>query len=178
MNTAELESFIFDKIAATRLPGLSIALVQGDETVYSRGFGQRDIRRGLPATPDTLFGAASITKSFIAIAILQLVEKGRLKLSDPVDEIVPCPIKSTDGPVTIEHLLTHTAGTPALGYIEAVLRHAHQIGGCALPIAGPADAITFAQGSEAWAETKAGERWFYLNEGYVLLGEIVALLSG
>jgi CubicO group peptidase (beta-lactamase class C family) len=178
MNTSQLESFIFDKMAATRLPGLSIALVKDDDVVYSHGFGQRDIARGLPVTPETLFGAASITKSFTAIAILQLVERGLLKLTDPVDEIVPSPIKSTGGRITIEHLLTHTTGTPALGYIEAALRHAHQIGGCPLPISGPRDVMTFAQGSDDWAESKPGERWFYLNEGYVLLGEIIERVSG
>src|SRR5215212_9366825 len=134
MDIPKLESFIFDKMSATRLPGLSVALVKGDEIVYTRGFGQADIARGRPAKPETLYGAASVTKSFVAIAILQLAEKGLLKLSDPVEKHVTCPLRSTDGVITIEHLLSHTSGTPALAYIEAVLRHAHQIGGCPLPI--------------------------------------------
>ena len=179
MNTHALESFIFDKMSATRLPGLSIALVKGDDVVYARGFGHADIARGTSARPETLFGAASITKSFVAIAILQLADKGLLKLTDPVDRFIPCPFKSKTGePIRIEHLLTHTSGMPALGYIEAVLRHAHQIGGCALPISGARDVITFAQGCDDWIESKPGERWFYLNEGYVLLGEIVERITG
>src|SRR3954467_9560127 len=115
MNTTQLDAFIFDKMSATRLPGLSIPLVRGDDVVYSRGFGVADIEHGRAATPDTLFGAASLTKSFVAIAVLQLVERGLLKLSDPVEQITPCPIKSSRGVVRIEHLLTHTSGTPALG---------------------------------------------------------------
>jgi CubicO group peptidase (beta-lactamase class C family) len=177
MDTAKLENFVFDKMAATRLPGLSIALVRGGEVVYARGFGQANIEKNRAATPRTLYGAASITKSFVAIAALQLVERGLIKLSDPVEKFLPCPIKSTDGVVTIEHLLTHTSGLPALGYIEAVLRHAHGIGGTNLPIAAPRDVATFAQGSDDWAESPAGRRWFYLNEGYVLLGEIVGKVA-
>ena len=172
---AALESFIFDKMSSTRLPGLSIALVKGGDGVYARG---ADIARGRAATPDTLFGAASVTKSFVAIAILQLAEKGLLKLTDPVERYLPCPIPSKKGPIRIEHLLTHTSGMPGLGYIEAILRHAHGIGGCALPIAGPRDVLTFLHGSEEWLESEPGERWFYLNEGYVLLGEIIARITG
>ena len=178
MDTAALEAFIFDKMAATRLPGLSIALVRDGGVAYARGFGQANIKRNGAATPQTLYGAASITKSFIAIAVLQLAERGLIKLTDPVEKFLPCPIKSTDGVVTIEHLLTHTSGVPALGYIEAVLRHAHGIGGTNLPIAAPRDVATFAHGCDAWVESPAGQRWFYLNEGYVLLGEIVAKITG
>src|SRR5688572_19028764 len=178
MDTNKLEAFIFDKMAQTRLPGLSIALVKDGEVVYARGFGHADIAAGRAATPNTLYGAASITKSFIAIAILQLIERGLIKLTDPVEKFLPCPIKSADGVVTIEHLLTHTSGVPALGYIEAVLRHAHEIGGLSLPIAAPRDVATFAQGCDDWAEAPAGRRWLYLNEGYVLLGEIVGKITG
>ena len=76
MDTAKLEAFISEKMSATRLPGLSIALVKGEEVVYSRGFGLADVERTRAATPQTLYGAASITKSFTAISILQLAEKG------------------------------------------------------------------------------------------------------
>src|SRR4051812_21407594 len=179
MDTARLEAFILEKMSATRLPGLSIALLKDEQVVYARGFGQRDIARDLPVTPTTLFGAASITKSFIAIAILQLAEKGLLKLSDPIEKFLPCPLCSkSDEPIRIEHLLTHTSGTPALGYIEAVLRHAHGIGGCELNIRGVQDVLNFTAGGKGWIEAAPGERWFYLNEGYVLLGEIVAKVSG
>jgi CubicO group peptidase (beta-lactamase class C family) len=101
-----------------------------------------------------------------------------IKLTDPVEKFLPCPIKSTDGVVTIEHLLTHTSGMPALGYIESTLRYAHGIGGTNLAIALPRDVATFLRGSEDWAESPAGRRWFYLNEGFVLLGEIVGKISG
>jgi len=179
MDTAKLESFVFEKMSSSRLPGLSLALVKDGDVVYARGFGQADIGKSRAATPQTLYGAASITKSFVAIAILQLAERGLLAVSDPVEKFVPCPIPSKGGAtIRLEHLLTHTSGMPALAYIEAVLRHAHGIGGCPLPIGTPRDVLTFVHGSDDWAETAPGERWFYLNEGYVLLGEIIAKVSG
>ena len=55
-----------------RMPGFSIAVVTGGETIYAEGFGLRDTQKVLPATPDTLYGIGSITKSFVAIGIMQL----------------------------------------------------------------------------------------------------------
>src|SRR4051794_5232622 len=103
MNTAALESFVFDKMAATRLPGVSIALVKDGQVAYARGFGHADVARAKAAPERPLYGAASLTKSSTAVAILQLVERGLLKLTDPAEKFGPCPIRSTDGDVTIEH---------------------------------------------------------------------------
>ena len=174
----KLETFIFDAMTQSRLPGLSIALVRDSEIVYARGFGQRDIRRGLPATPDTLYSIGSVTKSFTALAILQLAEQGLLELTDPVEKHLPFPFRPKGQPVLVEHLLTHTTGIPALAYSEAVIRHANNTGGRALPISGPEDILVFMQDADSWAETAPGEKWFYFNEGYALLGLLIQKLSG
>jgi CubicO group peptidase (beta-lactamase class C family) len=76
LDVARLESFILSKMSSTRIPGLSIAVVRGGEVVYARGFGFRDVERGLAATPRTVYGIGSVTKSFTAIAVLKLVEEG------------------------------------------------------------------------------------------------------
>jgi CubicO group peptidase (beta-lactamase class C family) len=178
MNKAKLEAYIFDKMSSARMPGLSIALVKGDRVVYTRGFGLSDIAHGRAAEPETLYPAASITKSFTAVAILQLAQRGLLHLADPVGRHVRWPVKSAGGPVRIQHLLTHTSGLPALAYAEAVIRHANQLGGRRLPIGGPRDVLTFMRGANSWAECPPGRRWFYLNEGYVMLGRIVERVSG
>jgi CubicO group peptidase (beta-lactamase class C family) len=173
-----LEQIVFDKMAASGLPGLSLALVAGDQVIYARGFGQRDLEQGLAATPDTLYGVGSVTKSFTALAVMRLAEAGRLSLQDPVDQHLPFPFKPKGQTVRIHHLLSHTSGLPALAYGEAVIRHANRIGGRYLPIAGPEDILTFMDGAEGWEEAAPGERWFYFNEGYALLGLIIERLSG
>jgi len=178
MDARTLETFIFDKMAETKLPGLSLALVEGGELSYARGFGQRDLERGLPATPETLYCVGSVTKSVTAVAVLQLAERGKLSLEDPVSRYVPWPLPERGEPVRLHHLLTHTSGLPALAYGEALFRHAHGLGGRSLPIGGPEDILTFMTGADGWAECTPGERWFYLNEGYAILGLIVQRVSG
>ncbi|HEX7002715.1 MAG TPA: serine hydrolase [Trueperaceae bacterium] len=178
MDTSRLEEFVFEKMARTRLPGLSLALVADEELRYARGFGQRDLDDGRPATPNTLYSIGSVTKSFTALAVLQLVERGVLDLSDPVEKHLPYDIRPKGGTVRLEHLLTHSSGIPALAYSEAVIGHANGTGGRPLPIGGPEDVLTFMSGSAEWAESLPGERWAYANEGYALLGLIVEEVSG
>jgi CubicO group peptidase (beta-lactamase class C family) len=178
MDTHRLDSFVFEKMAQSRLPGLSLALVEGDEIVHARGFGQRDLRHGLPANPETLFGIGSVTKSFTALAIMQLAERGLLDPGDPVDRFLPFTVKPKGETVKLEHLLTHSSGIPALAYSEAVIGHANGSGSPWLPISGPEDVLTFMHGADAWVESRPGERWAYANEGYALLGLIVEQVSG
>ena len=178
MDLRPLEEFVFDRMAASGLPGLSIALVEGNEVRYARGFGQRDLANGLPATPDTLYGIASVTKSFTALAVMQLAERGLLDPADPVARYLPFDIAPKGEVVRLEHLLAHTSGIPALAYSEALIAHANGVGGRWLPISGPRDILTFMEGAQEWAEARPGERWAYWNEGYALLGLIIEKVSG
>ncbi|GAB6946775.1 serine hydrolase [Vulcanisaeta sp. JCM 16161] len=177
MDFGEIEEFILDKIRESRLPGLSIGVVRDGELIYARGFGFRDVDKGLPATPRTIYGIGSITKSFTALAILRLVEEGRLSLGDPVDKYVPIKLNPM-GTVTIHHLLTHSSGLPALGYAEAYINGALGLDSNWLPLATPEDVLTFMRNASDWAIAKPGERFFYLNEGYVILGLIIKRVSG
>ena len=96
------------------MPGFSIAVVDHGETIYAEGFGLRDTQKVLPATPDTLYGIGSITKSFVAIGIMQLVEAGEINLDDPVSKHIPFELGIPGDPITIHHLLTHSPGIPSL----------------------------------------------------------------
>ncbi len=173
-----MESFILSRMSETRIPGLSIAIVRGDEVVYARGFGFRDITRGLPATPRTVYGTGSVTKSFTALAILKLVEEGKLSLDDPVEKYVPLKLRSMGEPVRIHHLLTHSSGIPALAYAEAFLSGVLELDSTWLPVSTPEDVIAYMSNAESWAVARPGERFFYLNEGYVLLGYIISKVTG
>jgi CubicO group peptidase (beta-lactamase class C family) len=174
----DLESFILEKMSETRIPGLSIALVEESETIYQRGFGFRDLSSGLPATPRTLYGIGSVTKSFTAIAIMQLAEKGKISLDDPIEKYVPLKLKPFGETVSIHHLLTHSSGIPALAYAEAFIRGVLGLDHQWLPVSSPEDIIAFMRDAEKWAVSKPGRRFFYLNEGYVLLGYLISKLSG
>ncbi len=172
------EEFVQKKMAETNIPGMSVAVVEDGEITYSRGFGFRDVEAGLPATSRSLYGIGSVTKSFTALAIMQLVEKGLLSLDDPVEKYVPLDLKVMGEPVRVIHLLTHSLGIPALGYAEAFIRGSLQLDTEWIPLASYDDIFTFMKGSTEWAEAKPGEKFFYLNEGYVLLGYIIEKVSG
>ncbi len=97
MDYSRLESFILDRMSRYRIPGLSIALVRGDKVVYARGFGFRDLGRGARATPNTIYGVGSVTKSFTALSIMQLAERGLLSLEDPVEKHLPLKLRVGGG---------------------------------------------------------------------------------
>ena len=178
LDIPKLESFIFEKMSKTKLPGLSIAIVKDDEVIYSRGFGFRDVENGLHATPNTIYGIGSVTKSFTCLAIMQLVEKGLLSLEDPIYKYVDVSIKPFNEEIKVWHLMTHSSGIPALAYAEALIRSIVGDDATWVPIASPEDIISFIKGAENWVESRPGERFFYLNEGYVVLGKIIEKVSG
>jgi CubicO group peptidase (beta-lactamase class C family) len=174
---SKLARFIFEKTAETKLPGLSVALLKEDRVVWTNAFGFRDLENGLVATPHTLYGIGSVTKSFTALCIMQLAEKGKLSVDDPVSKYIPFDIRPGGEPIRIWHLMTHTSGIPALAYAEAVIREVTGAGENWLPIASYSDLLTFMVDAESWAIGHPGKRWFYLNEGYVLLGAIIEKCS-
>lgn len=96
------------------IPGAAIAIVTGDSVLFAGGFGYADIKNRIPITENTHFMLGSITKSFLALGIIKLVEDGRIDLETPIKEILPevnveNPWADTD-PVRLVHLLEHTAG--------------------------------------------------------------------
>ena len=110
------EAWIESQMAYRGQPGLSIGIVKDQDLVWARGFGVADRERNVPATPDTLYRIASITKTFTATAIMQLRDEGRLQLDDPVSKHLSWfrvrPREAGGHPITIRHLLTHVSGLP------------------------------------------------------------------
>ncbi|MGA2664162.1 MAG: serine hydrolase [Nitrososphaerales archaeon] len=173
------DEFVFDRMSETALPGLSTAVIQDGEVVHARGYGFRDVATGLPATPRTLFGVGSITKSFTALSIAKLVEGGKLEFHDPVTKFLPIlqRLRAFEG-VEVHHLLSHSSGIPGLGYAEVLIYGTIGSYHTWLPIASLEDMADFMGEVDDWVEARPGERLLYLNEGYYLLGEIIARTSG
>jgi len=177
---SRLDSFVLEKMSKTRLPSVVVRVVdRAGLPRYSKAFGFRDIERGLPATEGTVYGVGSVTKSFTALSIAMLAEDGRLSIEDPVERYVPeFRLKPMGEEVKIIHLLTHSSGIPALAYAEAFIRGALGLDSSWLPLATPSDVLSFMSEAGEWAAARPGERFFYLNEGYVVLGLIVSRVSG
>lgn len=149
------------------LPGLSIAVARDGTPIFTRGFGWRNVGERLAADAETIFSIASISKQFTAAALLQLAERGRLRLDDRLSRYFPW--HPYGASIEIRHLLTHTSGIPdyfplddfdRIGFAQASPR---EIAETVLP-RGPA----FAPGAE----------FQYCNTGYVLLGAILEHISG
>lgn len=178
LNWQTVEGYVFEKMSKTNLPGLSIAAVKNGEVIYARGFGFRDAESGAPMTPQTRVGIGSVTKSFTALAVMMLAEEGKLSLDDPVEKFFPISLRPFGEPVRLRHLLTHSSGIPALAYAEAFIRYVIGEEAPWLPIASAEDLMAFMSDAESWAVAKPGERFFYLNEGYLLLGRVIEIASG
>ncbi|RLI29643.1 serine hydrolase, partial [Candidatus Bathyarchaeota archaeon] len=169
----KLESMIATVMAQACIPGLSIAVVKDSQVVYARGFGARNVKENLPATPNTLFGIGSCTKSFTALAIMQLAEKGKLDIHDPVSKYVPFKLGSREEPITIHHLLTHSSGIPDLGVAEVLISRMAGIDEKWVPLASLEDFLLHINGASKEVAAEPGKRFFYFNSGYTLLGEII-----
>jgi len=92
-----------------KIPGLSAVIVKDQKVIWAKGFGFADFENRSPATPDTLYSIASLTKTFAGTLIMQLVEQGKLDLDGPVSHY------STDfknDAVKVKHLLSHTSDGP------------------------------------------------------------------
>lgn len=178
LDSGLVDGFIIEKMSEYKMPGVSIAIVKGGEVIYARGYGYRDIDRMVPASPGTIYGIGSITKSFTAIAVMTLYERGLLDLWDPVSKYTGFDLSVLGEPVTIHHLLTHSSGIPALAYAEAFIRGSLGLDSKWLPLSSPEDVIAFMSGFNEWIEDRPGSKFFYLNEGYVILGKIIERASG
>jgi CubicO group peptidase (beta-lactamase class C family) len=141
-----------------RQPGLTLGLTDRDGTLLIRTYGFADLASRRPVTPDTLFEIGSIGKTFTAVATLQLVDEGRIDLHVPVDRYLPwfaVPQRAGQPPITIAHLLSHTAGIVA--GIDGSAEAAFQVWSLR-------DLPTF---------SAPGERFHYSNVGYKALGLVL-----
>lgn len=168
-----VEEYVASWMSEDGVPGASVALIDGTELTYAEGFGARDLAEDLPATPDTLFGIGSCTKSVVATAVLQCVERTDLDLDDPVSAYLPHLSEVPGDPVTVESLLNHTSGMPSDGNLSALVTRLTEIGDANTPLTSEADFRRHVQGSAEERYTEEAH-FFYYNTGFALLGLLVA----
>ncbi|QOC22637.1 serine hydrolase [Wenzhouxiangella sp. AB-CW3] len=113
---ALLETWIDAQRAYEGVPGVSMAVVHDDQVLWRKAFGQANPDADVPARTDTLYSICSISKLFTAVAAMQLRDRGKLALHDPVRDVLPWFDMAGAGddsrPVTLWGLLTHAAGLP------------------------------------------------------------------
>ncbi|MGV3485223.1 MAG: serine hydrolase [Planctomycetaceae bacterium] len=169
-----------------RIPGASIAVAEQGEVVFARGYGYADMAVQEPVRPESLFRIASLSKPITAVAILQWVERGKLKLDDPVFEVLDyeTAIEAAGDSfdprmreITIRHLLEHRGGWDRDKSFDAMfqsVRFAKEAG-----VDAPADPSVVIQAMLSQKlDFDPGERYAYSNFGYCLLGRVIEKLSG
>ncbi|MGH9816278.1 MAG: serine hydrolase domain-containing protein, partial [Candidatus Acidiferrales bacterium] len=151
----------------SRFTGAVLVAREGN-VLFARGYGMANLEHAIPNSPSTKFRLGSITKQFTATAILQLQEKGKLSVQDPVCKYVPgCP--AGWAPVTIHHLLTHTSGIPSFTSFPDYLK--------TMMIASPPEKL-LERFRDKPLEFAPGEKFNYSNSGYLLLGFILEKAAG
>ncbi len=165
---AALETRLEDASASGLFSG-AVMIARHGEPVFAYAAGQADRERAVANTIDTRFRVASLNKMFTAVAILQLVEEGRVELSAPLGAYLPdYPNAEIARRVTVEHLLTHTGGTGDI-FGPAFAEHR-------LALRGHADYLTlFGERGPAF---EPGDHFAYSNYGFVLLGAILEAVTG
>ncbi|MGG4498468.1 serine hydrolase [Brevibacillus reuszeri] len=199
MKTQEWES-TFEELAEkvikeSRAPGFVMGVNLDGKSLYRKGFGYRDVEHQLEITPDTVMGLASVTKSFTCMAIMQLQEAGKLSVHDPVLTYLPqfrTPDRQKTEQMTIHHFMTHSAGLPPLPVDLLAIKHSllDTLPEEANPIhkflkkEDQKPIHTYQEFIEVLSKVdyemlgSPGQHFSYSNDGYSLLGAIIAEVSG
>ena len=166
-----IDAYLDREMRELRIPGLALGIVHNDEIVHLQGFGVADASGGI-VTPQTPFILASASKSFTALAIMQLVEEGKVDLDAPVVTYLPSfsvEDESASATITVRHLLNHTSGLPESTAFEPMLSN---------DMSDDALSERVAALSDAEVESRAGEVFEYTDANYDVLGLIVEKVSG
>ncbi|HEY9434978.1 MAG TPA: serine hydrolase [Blastocatellia bacterium] len=167
LSAATTDEYIQVEMKKRSIPGLALVVIKNGEVVKLQGYGIANLEHDVSVIPETVFELASLTKQFTATAIMRLVEKGKVKLEDPIIQYLPGSPSKWNG-ITIRHLLTHTGGMAAHGRGLASLPDKTFY----------LTAESFKSATEDPMSFKPGERHQYSDVGYFLLGMIIEKASG
>lgn len=167
--TASVAAAAQAELADKDIPSIAVALVDRSGIVWSRAWGTADTDGKVPATPATLYRAGSISKLFTDVAVMRLVEQGKLDLDAPVTRYLPDfrPENPFGGAITLRQLMTHRSGlvreSPRGHYFDADAK-------------GQADAVASLNATRLVAAPGAITK--YSNAGIAVVGEVVARVTG
>jgi CubicO group peptidase (beta-lactamase class C family) len=176
----ELEARVVEALDRWPSAGLAVGVVRDGSLAWFLGHGVADAASKEPVTEDTVFRVGSISKTFTAIAVMQLAEQGSIDLDAPASDYLRSfrlvPARASFRPATVRHFLTHTAGIGYWRRASDLLRPALGAGDRA-PRSG---ALPLADYYRAGLpiEVEPGTKWTYTNHGFATLGQIVEDVSG
>ncbi len=166
-DTSAIDEFITKEMTDQRVPGLALSITRGDKVLYIKGYGVDG--NGQSVTPQTKFFIASLSKSFTALAVMQLVEAGKLELDTTVQTYLPEFTLSDPGvasQITVRHLLNQTSGLSELGFADMSLPQPETI----------KERVTSLRTARPVAQP--GEEYHYFSPNYGTLARLVEVASG
>lgn len=160
----KVDHYIKSQMQRWHIPGLSLAVVRDGKIIKAKGYGLENVELNSPATTETVYKIASISKQFLAAGIMLLVEEGKIGLDDKVSKYLDS-TPETWKEITIRHMLTHTSGLDwdPPGY---------------QPFEAQSDADVIKSAYAVKLLFPPGEDWSYSNVGYFALAEIIREVSG
>lgn len=163
----EFEAYVKEIMELEQIPGVAVALSENGKTIYKKGFGKRDLETNEPVTSETIFGIASVSKSFTALAIMKLVEEGKLQMEDAVTKYIQgFRLVGYDNidEIKIHHLLSHTTGIATMERMEQ--------------IRGFEEHLSYLNERERTYLGKPGDFICYNNDLFLLAGAIIEQVTG
>ncbi|MGD9590162.1 MAG: serine hydrolase domain-containing protein [Pyrinomonadaceae bacterium] len=151
-------------------PGCAVGVSLNGESVFEKAFGLAEIEHNVPNTAQTIFESGSVAKQFTAAALVLLEQEGKLKIDDPVRKYIP-ELPDYGSPLTIRHLLNHTAGLRDWGSVMALTGAGR--GNRVITQTIALDVIYRQKG----LDFKPGDEYSYSNSGYQLAAEIVERIA-
>ena len=167
--TNSIEQILKEQVDRNKTPSIQYFLFDTEKIISSFSYGRADIKSNIPVGPDMTFNAFSVTKTFTGLAVLQLAERGRIDLNDPVSTHLTDFSFGDD--ITVKQLLSHTAGIPnpiPLKWIHLISEHANF------------DSKSFFRpilSKNNKVKSQPNDKFRYSNLGYVLLGRLIEKVS-
>jgi len=179
----EFNDYINTSISKANIAGMSIAIVSGDSILFTQGYGYSDIKTKEPFTLETVMNIASISKTFVGVALMHLVEKGLIGLDDDVNNFLPFKILNPHLPesiITPRHLMSHSSGIK--DNQKVYLPSYHYGNDSPIPLGEFLEDYLSSNGThyskKNFTKSKPGEKFLYSNIGAGLAGYIVERVSG
>jgi CubicO group peptidase (beta-lactamase class C family) len=160
-----LDHFLIARMKKNHIPGLQLAVIRNGKIVKSAGYGLANLQDSVPVTSQTIFQLNSITKAPVGVAVMQLVEAGKLDLSRSVSFYLDS-LPESWRQVNVRQLLTHNSGLPKI------------LDNNTGKLIGETDGAAWANVKAMPMEFKPGERFSYNQTNYVLVGKIINKLTG
>ena len=163
---SKVDEYVRKEMAARSIPGMAVAVMQDGKMVFEKAYGLANVELNVPATTSTRFIIASTTKAWAATAIMMLADQGKIRINQPVGELVPGLPASWQG-VPVWRLMSHTSGLPDVMLSPNTGEMISHNRDSALMLAG-AKPLDFPVGAE----------WRYNQTNYTLLGMIIDRATG